>query len=58
MKIKSLRKDLTDYLISHNLMKKWDKVSELFENNIAHPSLNTELLKPQSHGIYSFRIDR
>lgn len=58
MKLKPLRKDLVGYLDSHNLEKKWNKVSKLFENNIRHPSLNTELLEPRSHGIYSFRIDR
>lgn len=30
----------------------------LFESNIKHPSLHTELLQPQSSGIYSFRIDK
>lgn len=58
MKIKPLRKDLIDYLISRNLLKKWKKVSKLFEEDINHPSLNTELLQPQARGIYSFRIDR
>lgn len=58
MKIKPLRKDLTEYLKSHNLMKKWDKVSALFQRNIKHPSLNTELLQPHARGIYSFRIKK
>jgi len=25
---------------------------------LKHPSLNTDLLKPQRRGIYSFRIDK
>jgi len=58
MKIKPLRKDLTNYLSSHNLSKKWKKASAYFEENINHPSLNTELLEPRWRGIYSFRIDQ
>ncbi len=58
MKIKPLRKDLVNYLNSHNLSKKWKKVTLYFEENINHPSLNTELLEPHWRGIYSFRIDQ
>jgi proteic killer suppression protein len=58
MKIKPLRKDITDYLNSHNLAKKYIKTSSLFEENMKHPSLNTELLEPKQYGIYSFRLDR
>ena len=58
MKIKPLRKDLTDFLTRHNLLKKWNKAEKLFNENIRHPSLNTELLQPQWRGIYSFRIDQ
>lgn len=58
MKIKPLRTDLRDYLITHNLIKKWEKVCLFFEENIRHPSLETELLEPHWHGIYSFRIDK
>ncbi len=57
MKIKPLRKDLQQYLISHNLQKKWDKAIRFFEMNLRHPSLNTELLEPNWRGIYSFRLD-
>jgi Txe/YoeB family toxin of Txe-Axe toxin-antitoxin module len=57
MKIKPLRKDLLDYLKSRNLSKKYLKAKSLFEDNIKHPSLNTELLEPTYRGIYSFRID-
>ncbi len=58
MKIKPLRKDLFDYMNKHNLIKKWNKVVTLFEQNTRHPSLKLELLQPQWRGIYSFRVDR
>lgn len=58
MKIKYLRKDLIDYLKKKGLSKKWEKSAKLFEENIRHPSLNTELLQPHWRGIYSFRIDK
>lgn len=58
MKIKPLRKDLILYLKRHNLTNKFRKAKSLFEENIRHPSLNTELLEPSHHGIYSFRHDR
>lgn len=58
MKIKPIRHDLMSYLSKHNLTKKYIKASKLFEQNIHHPSLNTELLEPRKHGIYSFRIDK
>ncbi len=58
MKLKSLRKDIVEYLINRNLEKKWGKASRLFETNIRHPSLETELLEPHWRGIYSFRLDK
>lgn len=58
MKIKPIRKDLSEYLTKHNLTKKFQKAKLLFEDNLKHPSLNTELLEPAHHGIYSFRLDR
>lgn len=45
------------YLKKHNLNSKWQKAKELFEENINHPSLNTELLEPKKDDIYSFRLD-
>ncbi len=57
MKLKPLRKDLTKFLKDHNLEKKWEKAKNLFEENIRHPSLHTELLEPHWRGIYSFRVD-
>jgi Txe/YoeB family toxin of Txe-Axe toxin-antitoxin module len=57
MKIRILRSDLSEYIKKHGLEKKWEKAKTLFEYNIKHPSLNTELLEPTWRGVYSFRID-
>ncbi len=58
MRLKSVRKDIKEYLVVHKLEKKWDKASRLFESSIRHPSLEVELLEPHWRGIYSFRIDK
>jgi len=58
MKIRPLRRDLAEYLRTHRLEKKWQKARSLFEQNIRHPSLYTELLEPRWRGIYAFRIDK
>ena len=58
MKLAPLRKDLLEYIVKHNLEIKWEKASSLFEKNIRHTSLKTELLEPHWRGIYSFRIDQ
>ena len=58
MKLKPLRKDLSDYLIAQRLGKKWEKASRFFNENIRHLSLGVELLEPRWRGIYSFRIDK
>lgn len=58
MKLRPLRKDLREILSSRNLVKKWLKAKNLFEKDIRHSSLNTELLEPHWRGIYSFRIDK
>lgn len=42
----------------HNLSRKFIKACSLLTQNIAHPSLHVELLKPKQDGIYSFRLDR
>lgn len=54
----NLRKDLFTYLKEHGLLKKWEKIKKLFEENPRHPSLHTELLEPKDNLIYSFRLDR
>lgn len=58
MKIVPLHADVTAYLRKRQLLRKWDKASKLFEANIRHPSLNTELMAPHWRGVYSFRIDK
>ena len=58
MKIQQLRSDLLEYLTVHKLERKWKKVKRLFEADMRHPSLHTELLEPRWRGIYSFRLDR
>lgn len=58
MQIKTLRKELEEFIDKHNLRDKWNKAKALFEDNIRHPSLHTELLEPHWHGIYSFRLDK
>ena len=58
MKLNPLRKDLEDLLAERGLIKKWLKAKRLFEQNIKHPSLHAELLRPHWRGIYSFRLDK
>lgn len=58
MKLKPLRQDIIKFIKGHNLVKRWEKASCLFEQNIRHPSLRTELLEPRWRGIYSFRLDK
>ena len=58
MVIKTHRKDLDETVEKCGLRRKWNKAKELFENNLRHPSLHTELLEPRWRGIYSFRLDK
>ena len=58
MLIKPLRQDLEEFIDKCGLKRKWNKAKELFENNLRHPSLHTELLEPRWRGIYSFRLDK
>ena len=58
MKIVPLHADVLAYLREHQLIRKWEKASRLFEENIRHPSLKTELMEPHWRGVYSFRVDR
>ncbi len=41
-----------------NILKAVRKTLGFMETNLRHPSLNTEILEPHHHGIYSFRIDK
>jgi len=58
MEIKVVTPKINIYLKKHLLQKKWQKAVALFEMNIKHPSLETELLEPKEEMIYSFRIDK
>lgn len=58
MTILPLKQRLTDFLKKRKLEKRFDKQKQLFEQNISHPSLETELLAPKQFRIWSFRVDR
>lgn len=58
MKILPLHPELIEYLKRRRLDEKFEKQKMLFEENLFHPSLNTELLEPKRMKIWSFRIDR
>jgi hypothetical protein len=58
MEIKVVTPKVFRYLKERNLDDKWTKAVSLFESNIKHPSLNTELMAPKEEMIYSFRVDR
>jgi hypothetical protein len=55
--IMELRPDIVAFLRKRGLWKKWLKAVKLFETDLSHPSLNTELLEPKHRLIHSFRID-
>lgn len=58
MIILPLHQEIRDYLLKRNLKSKFYKQKHLFERNIFHPSLKTELLEPKYLRFWSFRIDR
>lgn len=58
MKILPLHSDIENYLKKRNLERKFEKQKNLFEQNLFHPSLETEILEPKAMHIWSFRIDR
>ena len=58
MQVKPLNKKLKRYLTSHNLVRKFEKQTKFFQQDPSYPSLNTELLEPESEKVYSFRIDK
>ena len=58
MKIIPLRDDLVKFLRKRGLVEKFSKQAKLFEENIFHPSLETEILNPKHLKIWSFRIDK
>ena len=58
MEIQVVTPKVYNYLKTRVLLGKWNKAVYLFESNIKHPSLKTELMEPKEEMIYSFRIDR
>ena len=58
MEIKVVTPKVFRDIKAHELDDKWVKAVALFESNIKHPSLKTELMAPKEEMIYSFRIDR
>lgn len=56
--IHPLRKDIMVYIQRCGLLKKWLKIKVLFEENLRHPSLHTELMEPKENLIYSFRLNK
>lgn len=58
MKILPLHPELEVYLKKRSIRAKYAKQKRLFEQNIFHPSLHTELLEPAHMRFFSFRIDR
>jgi Txe/YoeB family toxin of Txe-Axe toxin-antitoxin module len=58
MKVKPVKESIDLYLKRHHLERKFKKATDLFEQNMKHPSLNVELLEPKHLRVYSFRVDR
>ena len=58
MQIVSLTSRAIKKIKKFDLEYKFAKAKKLFEGDIKHPSLNTELLEPKELSLYSFRIDR
>ena len=58
MKILPIHSEIEKYLKKKGLFGKFEKQKKLFEFNIFHPSLNTEVLEPKHLRFWSFRIDK
>ena len=58
MKIKPLKDETNKYLRKYQIVKKFQKAGELFEQDVNHPSLNVEILEPKHLKVYSFRLDK
>jgi len=58
MIILPLKPRLVAFLKKRKLEKKFYKQKSLFEQNISHPSLETELLEPKQYRFWSFRVDK
>lgn len=49
MKVKPLRKDLREYILSYGLVGKWEKANGLFEEDSRYPSLHAEVFQITNH---------
>lgn len=58
MEIKVVTPKIRTFIRARNLDEKWEKARVLFEKDIRHPSLHTELMEPKDEMIYSFRVDK
>jgi len=58
MEILALHPELREYLRRRRLTRKFIKQKRLFEKDVFHSSLRTELLEPKRMCIWSFRLDR
>ena len=58
MLIRPLSRRLRKYVRTRGLDARFTKQKALFEEDLRHPSLHTELLEPRHMGIYSFRVTR
>lgn len=58
MEIKIVTPKVSAYIRAHGIKVKWEKACSLFEADIRHPSLHTELMEPKDEMIYAFRIDK
>ncbi|MDO8604739.1 MAG: hypothetical protein Q7K40_05105 [bacterium] len=58
MNILPIHPEVEVYLKAHKLVKKFEKQSNFFEQDIKYPSLEVELLEPKHLKIYSFRVDK
>lgn len=44
--------------LPRDIQRKAEKQTNLFKENIFHPSLKTETLEPKSKELWSFRVDK
>lgn len=58
MNIAKLHPEIEEYLREHKLVKKFEKQTQFFKENMSHPGLNVELLQPRHLKIFSFRVDK
>ncbi|OGY26423.1 MAG: hypothetical protein A2Z42_04680 [Candidatus Woykebacteria bacterium RBG_19FT_COMBO_43_10] len=44
--------------LPRDIQRRAEKQTQLFRENVFHPSLNTEKLEPKGKELWSFRVDR